>query len=312
MIGPGSAERILILATVAREHSMTAAAATAGYSVSAISQQVRKLEQEVGAPLLQRHSRGILLTDAGRAIVEHAERIQGQLTSLQRSLDDIAGLRAGSLRMGTFPTAGSSLLPAAINRFRRQFPNVELTVRSLRKAPLLTMLASREISMSLLWEYPWSRIDYPNLELIHLMDDPTDLVVSHTHPMADRETVSVSELVDEMWVIRAEKHPVVEAIVRASNRVGFEPKVAFEANDYQEAQAMVAVGIGVALVPRLALSVQRSDVKVIPLTGIVPRRRILLARVVDAGTGPAELAMVRMLLEAAQEMSSPSSPVFRG
>ncbi|PFG29817.1 LysR family transcriptional regulator [Paramicrobacterium agarici] len=308
MIGTASAERILLLSTVAREGSMTAAAESAGYSVSAISQQIRKLELEAGVPLLQRHSRGIFLTDAGRAVVEHAERIQGQMKSLQHSLDDIIGLRSGTLRMGTFPTAGSSLLPAAISGFRKAHPFVELTVRSFRKVPLLNMLTNRDISMSLLWEYPWSRIDHPNLDLVHLMDDPTDLVVSHNHPMAERESVSVSELVDEVWVIRAEKHPVMEAIIRASNKVGFEPKVAYEANDYQEAQAMVAVGLGVALVPRLALSVQRSDVKVIPLTGIVPRRRIMLARLADGVPNPAELAMVKMLIEAAQDLSSAGQP----
>lgn len=308
MIGIASAERILLLATVAHEGSMTAAAEAEGYSVSAISQQIRKLELEAGVPLLHRHSRGIFLTDAGRATVEHAERMRGQITSLQHSLDDIIGLRAGALRMGTFPTAGSSLLPAAINRFRKEHPFVELTVRSFRKAPLLAMLSSREISMSLLWEYPWSRIDHPNLDLIHLMDDPTDLVVSHTHPMADRESVSVSELVNEMWVVRAEQHPVMEAIIRASNKVGFEPKVAYEANDYQEAQAMVAVGLGVALVPRLALSVQRSDVKVIRLKGIVPRRRIMLARLADGVSNPADLAMVKMLIEAAQGFGPGGQP----
>lgn len=302
MIRVASTERILLLADVARLGTMTLAAEYLGYSISAISQQLRKLEAEAGQPLLQRHSRGIVLTDAGTAVVKHADQIQGRLKSLQHSLDDIAGLRAGSLRMSTFPTAGSSLLPIAIGRFRREHPGVELSVRSVRLIALQKMLLNRDVSMSLLWDYEWSRLESSDLHLEHLMDDPTDLVVSVTHPLASRQSVSMSELLDELWVVRADEHPMIEVLIRAANRVGFQPQVAYEANDYQEAQAMVAVGVGVALVPRLALSVLRDDVRVIPLVGKVPRRRILLARMKDSQRTAPELAMTAMLRDAAKQL----------
>jgi DNA-binding transcriptional LysR family regulator len=304
MIGIASAERVFLLAQVAHFGTMTRAAAAVGYSVSAISQQIRKLELEAGQSLLRRHSRGIILTDAGQAIVDYAEQINGQLKSLQYSLDEIAGVRAGSLSMGTFPTVGASLLPAAIGKFRGRYPGIDLSVRSFRLAALLTMLNNRDVSMSLLWEYQWSRLELPDMVLMHLMDDPTDLVVSTTHRLASRESVEMSELLDESWVVRAERHPMIEAIIRAANHVGFTPKVAYEANDYQEAQAMVAVGVGISLVPRLALSVLRSDVRVIPLSGHVPRRRILLARLKDSRATPAEVAMTEMLVAAARDMSA--------
>ena len=304
MIESASAERILLLATVAQYPTMTRAAESVGYSVSAVSQQIHKLEAEAGLPLLERHSRGIRLTDAGRAVVEHAEQMQGQLKSLQYSLEDIAGLRSGSLRMGTFPTAGSSLMPAAISRFRSEHPRIELSVSSFRNAPLIAMLNNRDISMSLLWEYPWTLLDQPQMEFLHLMDDPTDLVVAHDHPFASRETAKVSELMGEPWVVRAERHPLIEAIIRAANRVGYYPKIAYEANDYQEAQAMVAVGVGVALIPRLALSVLRNDVRVIPLSGTVPRRRIVLARMKGTHPTAAEVAMTQMLVDASAQMNA--------
>ena len=303
MIATASVERVLLLASVARHGTMTRAAQAVGYSVSAISQQIHKLELEAGQPLLQRHSRGIVLTDAGQVVVAHAEQIHSQLKSLQYSLDDIAGIRAGSLRMGTFPTAGSSLLPLAISRFRSEHAGIDLSVRSFRVAALLSMLNSRDISMSLLWDYEWSRLDLPDMEVRLLLDDPTDLVVSATHPLAARDTVTVSELLDESWVVRAENHPMIDVIVHAANDVGFQPKVAYEANDYQEVQAMVAVGVGVSLVPRLALTVLRNDVRVIPLSGEVPRRRILLARVKDSHPTGAEIAMTAMLVEAADDLT---------
>lgn len=291
---------------------MTRAAQAVGYSVSAISQQIRKLELEAGQPLLRRHSRGIVLTDAGQAVVQHAEQIDSQLKSLQYSLDDIAGMRAGSLRMGTFPTAGSSLLPLAISRFRSEHAGIDLSVRSFRLAALLSMLNSRDISMSLLWDYEWSRLELPDMEVRLLLDDPTDLVVSATHRLALRDTVSVSELPDESWVVRAENHPMIDVIVHAANDVGFHPHVAYEANDYQEVQAMVAVGVGISLVPRLALTVLRNDVRVIPLSGEVPRRRILLARVKDSHPTGAEIAMTAMLVEAARAFSGPGAATLHG
>lgn len=303
MIGPASAERVLLLATVAHHETMTRAAAAVGYTVSAISQQIRKLEAEAGQPLLYRHSRGIRLTDAGKAVVEHADQISGQMKSLQGALDDIAGLRAGSLRMGTFPTAGSSLLPLALSRFQREHPGVELTVRSTRLMPLLNMVNGRDISMSLVWEYQWSKLDLPHMHLLFLMDDPTALVVAETHPLANRHSVKVSELLNETWVVRAERHPMIEAIVQASNQVGFFPRIAYEANDYQEVQAMVAIGVGVSLVPRLALTVLRNDVRVIPIMGNVPTRRILLARMKDSHPTRAENEMTRNLVEAAKQLS---------
>ncbi|NOJ60067.1 LysR family transcriptional regulator [Arthrobacter sp. 260] len=304
MIKTSSTERILLLADVSRLGTMTLAAEALGYSISAISQQIRKLELEAGQPLLQRHSRGIALTDAGQTVVSHAEQIHGRLKSLQHSLDDIAGLRAGALRMGTFPTAGSSLVPLAISRFRREHPGVELSVRSVRLASLQKMLINRDISMSLLWDYHWSRLESSEMTFRHLMDDPTDLVVSVTHPMASRESVTMAELLDEQWVVRADEHPMIEVLIRASNHIGFQPNVAYEANDYQEAQAMVAVGVGIALVPRLALTVLRDDVRVIPLSGEVPQRRILLARMADSQPTAAEQAMTAMLVEASRRMSA--------
>lgn len=304
MIKTSSTERVLLLADVARFGTMTLAAEALGYSVSAISQQVRKLELEAGQPLLQRHSRGIVLTDAGQTIVDHAEQIHGRLKSLQYSLDDIAGIRAGTLQMGTFPTAGSSLVPLAISRFRREHTGIDLTVRSVRLASLMRMLVNRDISMSLLWDYHWSRIEAPEMQFQHLLDDPTDLVVSLSHPFASRETVAMSELLDELWVVRAGGHPMIEVLMRAANHIGFQPNVAYEANDYQEAQAMVAVGMGIALVPRLALTVLRDDVRVIPLHGEVPQRRILLARMKDTQPTAAESSMTSMLEEAARRMTA--------
>jgi molybdate transport repressor ModE-like protein len=298
-----SPERILLLVNVAHCGSMTLAAASLGQSVSAISQQIRKLEVETGHPLIERHSRGVVLTDAGRTVVEHAEQIQGRLKSLENALDDIAGLRAGSLRIGTFPTAGSSLMPLAINSFRLAHPKVSLSVSSTRLSSLLEMLNNREVTMSVLWEYPWSTLHNADLHLMHLMDDPTELVLSLSHPLAGRDNVSMTELLNELWVVRDDDHPMLEVLRRAANMGGFRPNVTYVANDYQEAQAMVAVGVGVALVPRMALTVLRDDVRVVPVLGTSTQRRILLGRLKNSTASSAEVSMADMLVDAARFLS---------
>lgn len=296
--------RLLLLAEVARHGSMTAAATSLSYTASAVSQQIRRLEAEAGQPVLERHARGVELTDAGRAMVEHAVLIERQLEALQSRLDDIAGLRAGSLRLGTFPTVGASLLPLAVTQFRAHYPAVRLSVQSARLAGLLDLLERRRVELALLWDYAWSRIDEDGLSVVHLLDDPTALVVSKSHPLATRRSVTMPELAHERWITRANAHPVVDVLFRSAREAGFEPDIAFEANDYQEAQAMVAVGLGVALAPRLALANLREDVSVVSLGRGAPARRILLARLVDRRPTPAESAMTETLKAVGKAHSS--------
>jgi molybdate transport repressor ModE-like protein len=279
--------RMLLLAEVARHGSLTAAARALTYTPSAVSQQISKLETEAGQSVLERNARGITLTDAGRALVRHAERIDRQLRAARAELDDIAGLRAGTLRIGSFPTAGSSLLPLVVTRFTTRHPGVQLDVRSALRAGLIDMLHSRAVELALLWDYEWDRVAEDELTITHLLDDPTALLVAADHPLASRTSVAFDEVAHEQWVTRAD-HPAAEALDRSCRAAGTAPQIAFEAHDYQEAQAMVAVGLGIALAPRLALTNLRDDVRVIPIQPAGPARRILLARLSERQPTPAE------------------------
>jgi molybdate transport repressor ModE-like protein len=296
--------RVRILTEVSRQGSMTGAAGALGYTLSAVSQQVRRLESELGMPVLERHARGVTLTDAGRAVVEHGAIVERQLAALDARLADIAGLRAGSLRLGTFPTAGASLLPVAVTRFGAAHPGVTLSLRSARISGLFELLQAREVEQALLWDYEWSRVDDSGLIVKPLMDDPTALLVSADHPLAAAGTARMRDLVDERWITRAENHPVVEVLHRSARAAGFEPTIAFEAHDYQEAQGMVAVGLGVALAPRLALTNLRDDVRIVSLGDDTPYRRILLARDSSRLPTPPELAMSKILREVGREMAA--------
>jgi DNA-binding transcriptional LysR family regulator len=195
-----------------------------------------------------------------------------------------------------------------VTRFRDRYPGVRLSVLSARLDQLLEHLERRRVEMALLWDYEWSRISEPDLVLRTVLDDPTALVVSASHRLAHRRSVPMEELADESWITRADAHPVADVLSRSALDAGFEPTVAFEANDYQEAQAMVAVGLGVALAPRLALMNLRDDVRVLSLGSAAPTRRILLARLADRRPTPAEVAMSAVLAEVARSTAlSPRS-----
>jgi len=286
--------RMLLLLEVARQGSVTGAARALSYTPSAVSQQIARLEAEAGQALLERHPRGIALTAAGEVVVARGQTIARQLDAAHQELADLAELRAGHLRIGTFPTAGASLLPLAVTTFRGQHPEVALTVRSARFAALREMLDGREIEVSLLWDYAWDPVRDDRLDVVHLLDDPPVLLVAADHRLARRRKIDLAELAAEAWITR-EAHPVASALLRSCREAGFEPKISFEANDYQEAQAMVAAGIGVAMAPRLTVVNMRSDVRVIPLNRPAPTRRILVARLRERPPSPAGTAFVGCL-----------------
>jgi molybdate transport repressor ModE-like protein len=291
-------ERLAILAAVARHGSMTAAAEDLSYTPSAVSQQIRRLESDLRTPMVDRHPRGVTLTEAGRAVVARAEAIAGQLRGLENDLHDLAGLRAGTLRIGVFPTYAASLLPTVITRFRSRHPGVTLQIRNSRDAPIRELLTSGEIDLGLLWDYPWNRADDSGMVAEELMTDPTILLLPAAHPLAARTTVDVADLQNESWVVRAH-HPTRDVLERCARTHGFAPEIAVQANDYPEVQAMIAAGFGVAMCPALAIQPLRDDLVVRRLSPDVPARRISTAHATGRVPSPAHNAMVSAMRSAA-------------
>lgn len=294
-------KRLQVLLAVVEEGSVTAASARLGYTPSALSQQLARLEREVGQPLLDRHPRGMAPTEAGHVLAGHARKVLRQLGAAEADLREVAGLRRGHLELGTFPTLGSSFLPLAVGRFRRDYPSIRLTLHSAREAELVRMLEEGEVGLSLLWDYAWRRVDEASLALTPLFTDPTVLLVSAEHPLAGRTRVAMDQLAEEQWIIRAGGHPVVEVLDRSALAAGFTPRISFQANDYQEAQAMVSVGLGVALAPRTAVVNKHPDVRVVSLGESAPPRRILVAHRADRVRAPLEIAFHELLVALAQD-----------
>ena len=293
--------RLALLVEVVEEGSITAAAELMMYTPSAVSQQLRKLEQEVGQPLLNRRSRGVVPTEAGQVLADHARRIVRQMHAAQSDLDQIAGLKRGSLAIGTFPTLAGSFLPTVIRVFKKRYPAIGLSVRSARFDELVADLESGVTGLCLLWDYPWNPFHDETVRVTEVFRESTVILVARGHRLADREQVTMEELRNESWIVRAEAHPVVEVLQRSAHDAGFEPTIGFLANDYQEAQAMVSVGMGVAMVPKTAVALQHPDVRVLSLGSQAPLRRVLLAQRQDKVYAPAEVAFHSTLLEVARE-----------
>ena len=286
--------RLLLLAEVARHDSLTAAAGALGYSPSALSQQVAALEREAGAPVLERLARGVRLTEAGRTLVVAGERVAAELAAARGALDALAGLDAGTLRVGAFASAWGWLLPGAVTAFRAAHPGVELQLAEVEPPEALGALRAGDLDLAVVFARPGAGDpDGLPAELVAL--DPLRAVLPRAHPLASRRRVRLEELAGEPWVqpTRGCAAMVVEACAVA----GFAPRTVFESDDYGAIQGFVAAGAGVALVPELALA-SRRDVVAARLAPPAPARRVLAVR--RQGAPAAAQALVERLREVAR------------
>jgi len=284
--------RLRVLREVAYRGSLSAAAETLSYSQSAVSQQIATLEAETGMTLFERHARGVTLTAAGQTLVGHAEGILARLDAAEASLSAIAGLRGGRLRMASFPTAGATLMPLAIAAFRTSYPDVELTLVEGEPEQIVPRLRAAELDLALLFEFDGENIADGELTRVELLSDPMFLALPSEHRLAARRRIRLEDLAGEAWVQTSHSSPCARQVVRSCHAAGFEPQVSFESDDYQTVQGLVAAGVGVALIPELALSVVREDIVIHALAPAPPARRVIAASPESAGLVPAAPAML--------------------
>lgn len=290
--------RLRVLIEVARQGSFSAAADALTYTQSAVSQQIATLEAETGMTMLERHPRGVRLTQAGEALVQHAEGILARMEAAEAELSEIAGLRAGRLRMASFPTAGATLMPLAIATFRSRHPDVELTLSEGEPEQIVPRLLQGDLDLALLFQFgapsPEEGVS-DRLMRVDLLDDPMHLALPSDHPLAAKPEVHLSDLSGEAWVQTSGSSPCARHVVRCCHAAGFEPNVSFESDDYQTVQGLVAAGVGVALIPDLALSVVREDIIIRSLSPSPPTRSVVAAAPSDARLSPATPAMLSIL-----------------
>lgn len=299
--------RLQVFAEVVGRGSFSAAAEALSYTQSAVSQAVARLESETGAALVVRDRRGIHPTAAGAVLLEHAELIFAQIEAAEADLAAILGVRGGRLRVASFPSAGASLMPLAIAAFRKSHPDVSLTLAEGEPEEIAPRLRAGEFDLALLFEFPGVR-EKPGtaLRTVALLDDPMDLALPAEHPLATKPALTLADLRDQSWVQTSASSPCARHVVRSCLAAGFEPQVSFESDDYETVQGLVAAGVGVALIPRLALTRVRPGIVVRALSPRSPARRVVAATVSGPGVVPAAKTMVKVLADVASRYSSVS------
>jgi DNA-binding transcriptional LysR family regulator len=294
--------RLQVLSEVVKRGSFSGAADALSYTQSAVSQAIARLEAEVGAPLVVRDRRGVKPTAAGATLVEHAEAIFAQIDAAEAELAAVLGVRAGRLRVASFPSAGSTLMPQAVATFRRGHPDVALTLAEGEPEEIAPRLRANEFDLALLFEFPGVR-ERPGagLRTVTLLEDPMHVALPADHPLASKRALRLGDLREEDWVQTSASSPCARHVVRLCLAAGFDPNVTFESDDYETVQGLVASGVGVALVPRLALSHVHPGIVVRELSPRSPARKVVAATMSKPGVAPAARTMIRILADVASE-----------
>ena len=293
--------RMRVLREVALRGSFSAAAESLSFTQSAISQQIAALEREAGAVLVERSARGVRLTEAGEAVVRHADQILARLSEAEAELEAIAGLRGGRLRMAAFESAAATIMPVAIAGFAQAHPAVELSMTLLEPEEAVAALRAGDIDLAITFGAGKQEDRFGDgVEHHHLLEDPMYLVMSQDHPLAHKRGVRLADLAGEPWIGGAPDCECNRLISQACMRHGFDPRIAFETDDYAAVQGFVAAGVGVSLIAELGLRTFRDDIVIRPLGRDTPVRQIY-ATALTGYRSPATIAMIDLLREVGAE-----------
>jgi DNA-binding transcriptional LysR family regulator len=291
--------RLEVLAAVRRGGSLSAAARELGYTQPAISHHLSRLEAEVGTALTVRIGRGVRLTDAGEALASHGEALLARVEAAEEDVAAIAGLRAGRVRVASFPSATASFVPRAMALLRARHPEVDVSLVEDEPPESVARVRSGESDLALAFEYPGVAVD-PGADLAHvpLLRDPMRAVLATGHPLAGATgdaPLDIAALADDTWIAGCERCRT--HLVHVCEQAGFTPRILFATDDYVAVQGLVAEGLGVCLLPEMALrSAPRTGVVVRPVSGD-PARDV--GAVVAAGRRPPAVeATLAVLAEA--------------
>lgn len=243
--------RLRVFAAIAREGSVTAAAAALHYAQPSVSHHLARLEAEAGVPLVRRAGRGIRLTEAGRLLADRAEEILGRIDSARTELAAHAGLSAGRVRLAAFPSALATIVPTVAAAFSAAYPDIELALTEAEPPEALAALRRGEVDVAFTFHHgdgpPADREGHTVTSVLH---EPVYIVSraaeSWPGPRTDLDTYR-----GQRWIAGCERCRT--HLLSACGERGFTPAIAFETDDYVAAQALVAAGLGVSSLPGLAL-----------------------------------------------------------
>ncbi|MER5435593.1 LysR family transcriptional regulator [Streptomyces sp. NPDC002588] len=295
------ARHLRVLRAVAATGSFSAAGRELGCTQPAVSQQMKALEASVGTPLLVRSGREMRLTQAGEALVRHAAGILSGLTAAEEEVAAIAGLRAGRVRLVSFPSGSSTLVPTALAALRAEHPGTRVSLEEAEPPESVEALRAGDCDVALAFRY--ARVpgsggaeEWDDLVVRPLLTDRLVALVPERHRLAragSSGSVAIGELADESWIAGCPR--CRGQLVEVCERAGFTPRIDFATDDYPAVVGLVGAGLGVAVLPRLAIeSVRPRGARAVTLEPAV-RREIVALTLPDLAQVPAVAATLEQL-----------------
>ena len=292
-------ERLRTLDALARHGSVSGAAEGLHITTSAVSQQMSKLEREVGQQLLAKNGRGVRLTDAGRLLADHAARILSQVELAQSDLEAQRGQVVGELRLAAVPTAARGLFPAALAGLRAAHPGLRISSSEMEPESSVLAVIRGDYDLAVVLDWYNKPLPMPDgLVKASIVDDTADVAMPATHRHAHRSEVDLEDFADDDWVTWGESEFCHEWLMHTLRSKGIEPRVAHRAEEHPTQLALVGAGLGVCVAPRLGRGPIPEGVRTVPVRQSVSRHIYAVWRA-DADRRPSIRAAVEALKAAA-------------
>ncbi|MCX4452600.1 LysR family transcriptional regulator [Streptomyces sp. NBC_01340] len=295
-------ERLRTLDALARHGSVSGAAEGLHVTTSAVSQQMSKLEREVGQQLLAKNGRGVRLTDAGRLLADHAARILSQVELAQSDLEAQRGQVVGELRLSAFPTAARGLFPAALAALRAEHPGLRVRSSELEPEAGVAGVIRGDLDLAVVLDWYNKPMPLPDgLVKAPILDDPADVAMPVGHRLADRAEVDLGDFADDEWITWGEGEFCHEWLMFTLRSRGVEPHIGHRAGETHTQLGLVAAGLGVCIAPLLGRHPMPEGVVTVPLRQAV-RRHVYVIWRADADRRPSIRAAVGALRAAGESI----------
>ncbi|MFG2403438.1 LysR family transcriptional regulator [Streptomyces brevispora] len=269
------ARHLRVLRAVSTTGSFSAAARELGCTQPAVSQQMKALEASAGTTLLIRTGREMRLTQAGEALVRHASGILAGLTAAEEEVAAIAGLRAGRVRLVSFPSGSSTLVPGALAALRAAHPGTRVSLVEAEPPRSVEMLRAGDCDIALAFRYGTQGAEWDDLVVRPLLTDRLIGLLPDGHHLAGRPTVGIAELAGEPWIAGCPR--CRRQLVEVCEESGFTPRIDFATDDYPAVIGLVGAGLGVAVLPALAIeSVRPRGARTVAVEPAIEREIVAL------------------------------------
>jgi DNA-binding transcriptional LysR family regulator len=295
-------QAVVALRAVDTHGSVVGAAEALGFTPSAVSQQVKRLERQTGVALLERVGRGVVLSLPGRLLVDAGTSVLRDLEQVQADLHRTAGGVAGHLRLAAFSTAMRGLVAPVARDLLATHPDLSLGLVEREPWDAIAEVAAGLLDVGLVHSWGDVPIDVPDhLDRVDVGSDLADVVVHRTHRLADRDRITPHDLVDEGWIATPEGTICRQWLGRMYDGTGRRPRIVHESMEFESHLALVAADLGIALVPRIGRAPLGADLVAVPAADPVPTRSIVAVHRRSMAASPAVGAVVAALTAAAPQ-----------